>query len=152
MARATDRNLAMLFVVAAAMIDANGKILLQQRPVGRSMAGLWEFPGGKVEAGETPEDALMREITEELGVCVAKEALTPIAFASEAVGDVHLILLLYLVDAWEGTPTALHATALRWEHPRSMRDLPMPPADLPLVTQLEVFLGARLPVRSPSGG
>jgi 8-oxo-dGTP diphosphatase len=144
----TNENSETLFVVAAALVADDGKILLQQRPAGRSMAGLWEFPGGKVERGETPESALVREIAEELGICITKEALAPIAFASEGIGDAHLILLLYLVEAWEGTPSALHATALRWEDPLSMRELPMPPADLPLLIQLEAFLRTRSPVRS----
>jgi 8-oxo-dGTP diphosphatase len=129
-----------LFVVAAAMMDDGGKILLQQRPSGTSMAGLWEFPGGKVEPGETPEAALVREIFEELGVTLKPQALTPIAFASEALSDQHLILLLYLVREWEGHPEALHATSLDWILPSAMHSLPMPPADRPLVNQLERVL------------
>jgi 8-oxo-dGTP diphosphatase len=129
-----------LFVVAAAMMDNNGKILLQQRPSGTSMAGLWEFPGGKVEPGETPEAALIREIFEELGVTLKAQALTPIAFASEALSDKHLILLLYLVREWEGHPEALHATSLDWVSPSAMHALAMPPADRPLVNQLERVL------------
>jgi 8-oxo-dGTP diphosphatase len=135
----------MLFVTAAALIDDQGRILLQQRPLERSMAGLWEFPGGKVETGETPESALVRELCEELGISVSIADLAPIGFASEALGDAHLILLLYLIQTWSGAPEALHATALRWEAPSSMLALPMPPADIPLVRQLLVHLDATPP-------
>jgi 8-oxo-dGTP diphosphatase len=133
----------MLFVVAAAMIDETGKILLQQRPAGKAMAGLWEFPGGKVEPGETPETALSREVFEELGVALNPHALTPIAFASEALSDRHLVLLLYLVEEWEGEPVALHATSLDWIDISAMPSLPMPPADRPLVSQLTRVLAHR---------
>ena len=129
-----------LLVVAAALIDSGGRVLLQQRASHRSMPGLWEFPGGKVERGETPEAALVRELDEELGVAVDPAALEPVAFASEALGDRHLLLLLYSTLTWEGEPQPLDASALRWATAAEMRELPMPPADMPLVDALERFL------------
>lgn len=131
-----------LVVVAAALADANGRVLLQQRAEGRQMAGLWEFPGGKVEAGERLEAALVRELAEELAIAVEEAALEPAAFASAALGDRPLLLLLYLCRAWSGEPQALDAAALRWVAPREMHLLPMPPADVPLVAALERLLGA----------
>jgi 8-oxo-dGTP diphosphatase len=128
---------ALLLVVAAAMIDGEGRVLVQRRPEGRPMAGLWEFPGGKLEPGELPEAALIREIGEELGVTLAHEALVPAAFASEGLGTRHLLLLLYLVREWQGEPEARHASALRWEFPGELRALAMPPADEPLIGLLE---------------
>lgn len=130
-----DSNL--LIVVAAAMLDAEGKVLVQQRPPGKPMAGLWEFPGGKLDPGETPEAALCRELAEELGVTVMPAALSPAAFASEPLGERHLVLLLYLLRDWAGEPTAQHATALRWIDPADLRGLAMPPADEPLIGLLE---------------
>lgn len=129
----------MLFVVAAAMIDATGRILVQQRPEGTAMAGLWEFPGGKVEAGEAPEVALARELDEELGVRVNPAALTPLTFASQPVGERHLILLLYVVRAWEGEPQAIQASELRWLAPADLHGLAMPPADIPFIRFLEAL-------------
>ena len=126
----------MLLVVAAALVDAEGRVLLQQRPPGKPMAGLWEFPGGKIEPGETPEAALARELHEELGISVEAETLTPLTFASAPLGERRLLLLLYVSDSWEGEPVAHHATALRWVRPEEMRTLPMPPADVPLVEWL----------------
>lgn len=123
-------------VVAAALLDGDGRVLLQRRPEGKSMAGLWEFPGGKVEPGETPEAALARELEEELGLSVEPAALIPASFASAPLGDRHLILLLYLCRAWSGEPRPLHASALDWVRPPDMRSLPMPPADRPLVEAL----------------
>lgn len=125
--------MSMLFVVAAALIDAKGQVLVQQRAPQRSMPGLWEFPGGKVESTETPEAALVRELEEELGVLVALDALSPVAFASEPLGDCHLLLLLYAACAWQGEPQALDASAVRWASVEELRTLPMPPADVPLV-------------------
>lgn len=129
-----------LTVVAVALVDMDGRVLLQQRPEGKAMAGLWEFPGGKVESGETPEAALIRELREELGVDVEAACLAPATFASEALGDRHLLLLLYACRKWRGTPQALHATALRWVRPLEMHGLAMPPADKPLIGLLETLL------------
>ena len=126
----------MLVVVAAALTNQAGDILLQLRPEGRSMSGLWEFPGGKVEAHESPESALVRELKEELGVVVDLTDLTPFAFASEPLGDVHLLLMLYMCQRWHGEPKALESPELRWVLPDDMNELPMPPADVPLVTAL----------------
>lgn len=129
-----------LLVVAAALVGPDGRVLLQQRPPGRSMAGLWEFPGGKVEEGETPEAALARELHEELGVAVEPAALAPACFASAPLGDKHLLLLLYVCRRWSGTPQPLEAAALRWERLADMRGLDMPPADRPLIDLLEALL------------
>jgi 8-oxo-dGTP diphosphatase len=132
-----------LTVVAAALPDNEGRVLLQQRPEGSAMAGLWEFPGGKVEPGESPEAALVRELHEELGIAVNPETLVPITFATVNAGDKALILLLYGCPDWVGEPVALHATALRWERPVSMDALPMPPADYPMVALLQAWLERR---------
>lgn len=126
----------MLLVVAAALIDDHGRVLLQQRPPGGSMAGLWEFPGGKIEPGESPEAALVRELDEELGITLSVEDLSPLAFASEPLSDRHLLLLLYVARKWEGEPVAHYATELRWVMPAEMRGMAMPPADVPLVEAL----------------
>ena len=122
-----------MLVVAAALRLGDGRVLVQQRPEGKPMAGLWEFPGGKVEPGETPEAALARELAEELGIGFDAGGLTPLAFASEARDARHLVLLLYRLERWEGTPEPRHASALRWATVEEMRALPMPPADVPLV-------------------
>jgi len=127
----------LLLVVAVAMIAQNGCVLVQRRPPGKSMAGLWEFPGGKVEAGETPEAALARELDEELGVRVDPGLLVPAAFASEKLGERHLLLLLYLLREWDGEPEPRHASALQWVMPGDLHGLAMPPADLPLIGLLE---------------
>jgi 8-oxo-dGTP diphosphatase len=129
-----------LLVVAAALIGADRRVLLQQRAPHRSMPGLWEFPGGKVEQGETPEQALVREIEEELGVRISVESLTPLSFASDALGDKRLVLLLYGARQWDGEPKALDASAICWATVDEMRSLPMPPADVPLVKALELIL------------
>ena len=133
-----------LIVVAAALVDRDGRVLLQRRPPGRAMAGLWEFPGGKLEPGETPEAALARELVEELGIAVATGAMRPCSFATGRVGERALLLLLYLVRDWAGEPRALEATALRWESPAGMRALAMPPADGPLVGALTEALAAAI--------
>ncbi|EAT08177.1 mutator mutT protein [Sphingomonas sp. SKA58] len=127
-------------MVAVALVDAEGRVLLQQRPPGKPMAGLWEFPGGKVEAGETPEAALVRELEEELGIATQESCLAPASFASEALGDRHLLLLLYVCRKWRGVPEARHATALAWKRPAQMYALDMPPADLPLIGLLDALL------------
>jgi 8-oxo-dGTP diphosphatase len=127
-------------VVAAALADPQGQVLLQRRPAGKAMAGLWEFPGGKVEEGERPEAALVRELAEELGIRVEEEALVPAAFASADNGGRHMLLLLYLCRRWEGVPTALDAEALGWVSPQEMEKLAMPPADRPLIPRLAALL------------
>lgn len=129
-----------LIVVAAALVDAEGRILLQQRSPGRQMAGLWEFPGGKVESGERPEAALVRELEEELGIDIEESDLSPAAFASAELGDRHLLLLLYIGRKWQGTPQPLDASALKWVLTGEMTELPMPPADKPLIARLEALI------------
>jgi len=130
-------------VVAAALLDGEGRILLQQRAPDRAMAGLWEFPGGKVEPGELPEAALTRELEEELGIGVAAEDMIPACFASAPVAGRHMLLLLYLCRRWRGEPEALDASALAWLRPAEMRPAEMPPADAPLIPLLGALLAAR---------
>ena len=127
-------------VVAAALVDGEGRILLQQRAPDRAMAGLWEFPGGKVEPGETPEAALVREIEEELGIGLDRAELVPACFASAPVGGCHMVLLLYLCRIWSGEPRPLDASALKWARPAEMVAAEMPPADRPLIAALEALL------------
>jgi 8-oxo-dGTP diphosphatase len=129
-----------LTVVAAALVDGDGRVLVQQRPAGGAMAGLWEFPGGKVESGETPEAALIRELAEELGIDVEAACLAPACFASEALVDRHLLLLLYVCRKWSGTPAPRHASALQWLRPAQIFALDMPPADRPLLGLLDALL------------
>ena len=129
-----------LTVVAAALVDGDGRVLVQQRPDGTAMAGLWEFPGGKVEPGETPEAALIRELAEELGIDVEAACLAPACFASEPLDGRHLLLLLYVCRKWSGTPTPRHASALQWLRPAQMFALDMPPADRPLLGLLDALL------------
>lgn len=130
----------LLPVVAAALLDGKGRVLLQRRPPGKQMADLWEFPGGKIDPGERPEAALVRELAEELGIVVDQEGCVPLTFASAPLGERHLVLLLYVIRDWQGDPQALEATELAWVTPAAMRDLPMPPADVPLVAMLERWL------------
>ena len=130
----------LLNVAAAALIDVDGRVLLQQRPPGKQLAGMWEFPGGKLEPGENPEAGLIRELHEELGINVEAACLAPLAFASEPLGDRHLLLLLYACRKWQGNVTPLEASALRWLYPNQMYDLPMPPADRPLVGLLAALI------------
>jgi 8-oxo-dGTP diphosphatase len=127
-----------LFVVAAALTNETGEILLQKRPDDSQMGGLWEFPGGKVDAGESPEIALVRELEEELGLIVDVRDLVAETFASAPLGDRNLVLLLYRCVRWTGTPAALFASDLRWVMPNDMAALPMPPADYPLVRKLQI--------------
>lgn len=129
-----------MVVVAAALVGGDGSVLLQQRAPGRDMAGLWEFPGGKIDAGERPEDALVRELREELGIEADASSLVPMTFASADNGDRHMLLLLYLCRDWDGMPEALDAAALAWVRPAEMAALPMPPADEPLVEILKKLL------------
>lgn len=131
-----EKSPTILFVVAAALTNENGQILIQKRPEDAQMGGLWEFPGGKVEQGESPENALMRELKEELGVDVLMCDLVPETFASEPLGTRNLVLLLYRCVRWAGTPTPLYASEVQWVLPKDMPDLPMPPADYPLVQKL----------------
>jgi 8-oxo-dGTP diphosphatase len=129
---AKDRaEMDLLPVVAVALIDAQGRVLIAQRPPDKEHAGLWEFPGGKVERGESPEAALVRELREELGVTVAPESLDPLTFSSGGRGARHLLLLLYRCTAWQGEPRALDAAAIRWVLPDALADYDMPPADRP---------------------
>ena len=127
-------------VAACALIDADGRVLLAQRPKGKSMAGLWEFPGGKIEAGETPEQSLIRELEEELGIVVKEACLAPLTFASHGYADFHLLMPLYVCRRWDGTVTAREGQGLAWVRPNRLRDFPMPPADLPLVAHLTSLL------------
>lgn len=127
-------------VVAALLVDSRQRLLVQQRPEGTAMAGLWEFPGGKLEPGETPEAALTRELHEELGIQVEPSDCLPMTFASAPLGQKHLILLLFRCRTWRGEPRALHASALRWASVDALYDLPMPPADLPLLPMIAQML------------
>ena len=129
-----------MIVVAAALADGEGRLLLQQRAPGRAMAGLWEFPGGKVEAGEALEAALVRELAEELGIAVDPGALDPVTFAGAEHDGRPILLLLYLCRNWRGTPRALDAAALKWLRPSEMSALEMPPADTPFIAALEALV------------
>lgn len=129
-----------LLVAAVALIDADGRVLLAQRPEGKAMAGLWEFPGGKVQDGETPEAALVRELAEELGIDTRQSCLAPIGFASHAYEAFHLLMPLFACRVWHGDPRPLEGQALAWVRPARLADYPMPPADVPLVAQLRDLL------------
>jgi 8-oxo-dGTP diphosphatase len=127
-------------VAACALIDADGRVLLAQRPEGKPMAGLWEFPGGKVELGETPEQTLIRELQEELGIAVKEACLAPLTFASHSYPEFHLLMPLYICRRWDGIVTAQEGQALTWVRPNRLRDYPMPPADVPLIAHLTTLL------------
>ncbi|MBV9349112.1 MAG: 8-oxo-dGTP diphosphatase MutT [Pseudolabrys sp.] len=130
----------LVLVAACALVDADGRVLLAQRPAGKPMAGLWEFPGGKVDAGERPEETLIRELKEELGITVEEPCLAPLTFASHAYPDFHLLMPLFVCRKWEGTPQPLEAQQLVWVKPNRLRDYQMPPADEPLVSHLMALL------------
>lgn len=130
----------LLLVAAIALIDADGRVLIARRPAGKAMAGLWEFPGGKVHEGETPEAALVREVHEELGIDTRRSCLAPIAFASHAYDDFHLLMPLYACRTWAGTVAAQEGQELAWVRPVRLADYPMPPADAPLVALLRDLL------------
>jgi 8-oxo-dGTP diphosphatase len=129
-----------VLVSAVALIDVDGRVLLAQRPEGKSMAGLWEFPGGKVDPGETPEAALIRELDEELGISTHASCLAPLTFASHGYPDFHLLMPLFACRRWEGTPRSREGQALRWVRVQDLRDYPMPPADVPLIAVLRDWL------------
>ncbi len=138
--RLTQPLLPSVLVAAVALIDADGRVLLAQRPAGKSMAGLWEFPGGKVETGETPEQALIRELVEELGIDVRESCLAPLCFASHRYERFHLLMPLFACRQWRGTPTAREGQTLAWVRAARLADYPMPPADVPLVAILRDWL------------
>lgn len=123
----------LLLVAACALVDADGRVLLAQRPEGKQLAGLWEFPGGKVEQGETPEQTLIRELDEELGIATKAACLAPLTFASHTYETFHLLMPLYVCRRFEGVPQGREGQAIKWVRPRQMRDYPMPPADEPLI-------------------
>jgi 8-oxo-dGTP diphosphatase len=126
----------LVLVAAAALIDTDGRVLICRRPEGKTMSGLWEFPGGKVEAGETPEAALMRELGEELGIEIGARCLAPLSFVSHDYGDFHLLMPLFVARKWDGIPRPLEGQELKWVLPQELAGYPMPPADLPLVAAL----------------
>ena len=130
----------LLLVAAIALIDKEGRVLIAQRPAGKSMAGMWEFPGGKVEDGETPEAALIRELHEELGIETWSSCLAPLTFASHSYPDFHLIMPLFACRKWDGIPIAREGQTLAWVRPEKLRDYPMPPADIPLIPILRDWL------------
>lgn len=129
-----------VLVSAVALVDPDGRVLLAQRPEGKAMAGLWEFPGGKVEPGETPEAALIRELREELGIDTEESCLAPLTFASHSYDDFHLLMPLFVCRKWQGTPAPLEGQTLAWSRPDRLRDYPMPAADIPLIPMLRDLL------------
>jgi 8-oxo-dGTP diphosphatase len=133
--------LKILLVVAAALIDADDRVLIAQRPAGKALAGLWEFPGGKVDPGERPEASLIRELREELGIEVKEACLAPLTFASHAYPDFHLLMPLYVCRRWDGFVASREGQALKWVRPRDLRSFPMPPADEPLIPALIDVVG-----------
>jgi 8-oxo-dGTP diphosphatase len=130
----------LVLVAACALIDTDGRVLLAQRPAGRAMAGLWEFPGGKVEAGERPEQTLIRELKEELGITVTEACVAPLTFASHEYADFHLLMPLYVCRRWEGVVVPREGQELAWVRPNRLRDYEMPPADVPLISHLAALL------------
>jgi 8-oxo-dGTP diphosphatase len=140
MIRSTVVSVKVVLVAACALIVADGRVLIAQRPPGKPMAGLWEFPGGKVDPGERPEDALIRELEEELGIVVNEACLAPLTFASHSYEGFHLLMPLYVCRRWQGTVTAREGQTLSWVRPNRLRDYPMPPADVPLISHLMTLL------------
>jgi 8-oxo-dGTP diphosphatase len=135
----------LVFVVAAALIDTENRVLLAQRPSGKTLAGLWEFPGGKIDAGERPEAALVRELHEELAIDVDTQDLRPITFASYAYPDFHLMMPIWAVRKWQGDPSPQEGQDIVWVPPKDLANFPMPPADVPLIGQLQTFLAKGSP-------
>ena len=133
-------SIKLVLVAACALIDADGRVLLAERPAGKAMAGLWEFPGGKVEAGERPEETLIREMKEELGIVIREPCLAPLTFASHAYPDFHLLMPLYVCRRWEGIVQAQEGQQLAWVRPNRLREYKMPPADEPLIAHLMTLL------------
>lgn len=130
----------LLLVAAVALVDADGRVLIAQRPEGKQLAGLWEFPGGKVELGERPEETLIRELAEELAIGVKEPCLAPLTFSSHRYPDFHLLMPLFICRRWEGIPRPVEHQALRWVEPSRLRDFPMPPADEPFIPMLRDLL------------
>ena len=133
-------SVGVILVAACALIDGDGRVLLAERPAGKSMAGLWEFPGGKIEAGERPEETLIRELREELDIVVNEACLAPLTFASHSYPDFHLLMPLYVCRRWEGIVKAREGQRLVWVRPNRLKDYPMPPADEPLIAHLTTLL------------
>lgn len=129
-----------VLVAACALVDSDGRVLIAQRPQGKPMAGLWEFPGGKVEHGERPEETLIRELREELGITVSEACIAPLVFASHGYPDFHLLMPLYVCRRWDGSVTPREAQQLAWVKPNRLRDYEMPPADVPLISHLMTLL------------
>lgn len=129
-----------VLVAAVLLVDADGRILLASRPKGKSMAGLWEFPGGKVQENETPEYALIRELKEELGIMTGVDCLQPVTFASHSYDDFHLLMPVYACRTWRGTPQPMEGQELKWVRKNQLNDYPMPPADLPLIPLIHQLL------------
>lgn len=139
-ARAGAPGRSLVLVVAAALVDVDGRVLITRRPEGKAMAGLWEFPGGKVDAGETPEQALVRELREELAIDTKDSCLAPLAFASHGYDEFHLLMPLFACRVWQGDPQPREGQALAWVRPARLRDYEMPPADVPLVALIRDYL------------
>lgn len=136
-----ENSLPIVLVVAVALVDPDGRVLIAKRPEGKKLAGLWEFPGGKVDPGETPEAALIRELREELGIDTHESCLAPLTFASHAYDDFHLLMPLYVCRRWKGDVVRHEHADLAWVRPMRLRDYPMPPADAPLVAMIQDILG-----------